>query len=544
MAKLPTPAELMQINYNMPARGWMDLKADLRPGYYVNAAAPKWMKMVDYPFPRAWSVPDEDWKLPEDWKERILQGMEDRLKRFRSLKVFFDICVRCGACADKCHFFLGTGDPKNMPVLRAELLRSVYRRYFKTAGKLLGELAGARDLTEDVLKEWFYYLHQCTICRRCSAFCPYGIDMAEMTLIGRELLASVGINIDWALASVAQCYDKGSHIGATPQAFKDMVDFMAEENERVTGIATPVPINKKGAEILFVVPSGDYFADPGSYNFMGYLLLFKYLDLDYTMSTYAAEGGNFGWFISHEMGKRLNAKIYEEAKRLGVKWILGGECGHMWRICNQYMPTWWGPIDFLEEPVSPITGTKFENATVHKMVHISEFTADLFKHGKLKVDPQRNAHIKLTFHDSCNTARGMGIFEEPRYIINQVLPEGHFFEMPPNTIREKTFCCGSSSGINANENMDIRMLGGLPRANAVKYVGEKYGVNHLGCICALDRATLPTLMQYWVPEMEVTGITEMVGNALVFDDEIERTTDLRDRDLVGFGEAAEEEEAE
>ena len=544
MAKLPTPAELIQINYQLPSKSWMDLKAEMRPGYYVNAAATKWMEMIDYPFPRVWNVADDDWQLPEDWKERVLQGMEDRLQRFRSLKLFFDICVRCGACADKCHFFLGTGDPKNMPVLRAELLRSVYRRYFKTAGKLLGELAGARDLTEDVIKEWFFYLHQCTICRRCSVFCPYGIDMAEMTILGRELLSSVGINIDWALASVAQCYDKGSHIGATPQAFKDMIDFLAEENERITGIATPVPINKKGAEILFVVPSGDYFADPGTFTLMGYLLLFKYIGLDYTMSTYAAEGGNFGWFISHEMGKRLNAKIYEEAKRLKVKWILGGECGHMWRVCNQYMPTWWGPVDFLDEPVSPITGTKFENATVHKMVHISEFTADLFKHGKLKVDPQRNAHIKLTFHDSCNTARAMGIFEEPRYIINQVLPEGNFFEMPPNTIREKTFCCGSSSGINANENMDIRMLGGLPRANAVKYVHEKYGVNHLGCICALDRATLPTLMQYWVPEVEVTGISEMVGNALIFDDELERTTDLRDRPLVGFEEAAEEEGAE
>jgi epoxyqueuosine reductase QueG len=30
---------------------------------------------------------------------------------------------RCGACADKCHFYIGSGDPKNMPVLRAELLR-------------------------------------------------------------------------------------------------------------------------------------------------------------------------------------------------------------------------------------------------------------------------------------------------------------------------------------------------------------------------------------------------------------------------------------
>ena len=88
------------------------------------------------------------------------------------------------------------------------------------------------------------------------------------------------------------------------------------------------------------------------------------------------------------------------------------------------------------------------------------------------------------------------------------------------------------------------MQGGLARANAVKYVAEKYGVNHLGCICALDRATLPTLMSYWVPDMEVTGITELVGNALVFDDELERTTDLRDRDLVGFGESEEGEEAE
>ena len=48
-----------------------------------------------------------------------------------------------------------------------------------------------------------------------------------------------------------------------------------------------------------------------------------------------------------------------EAKRLGVKWILGGECGHMWRVLHQYMDTMNGPADFLEEPVSPITGMRF-----------------------------------------------------------------------------------------------------------------------------------------------------------------------------------------
>jgi hypothetical protein len=71
-------------------------------------------------------------------------------------------------------------------------------------------------------------------------------------------------------------------------------------------------------------------------------------------------------------------------------------------------------------------------------------------------------------------------------------------------------------------------------------------VNHLGCICALDRATLPTLVSYWIPGMEVTGITELVGNALVFEDEIDRDIDLRDRELlypIVKGEAETEAEA-
>ena len=154
---------------------------------------------------------------------------------------------------------------------------------------------------------------------------------------------------------------------------------------------------------------------------MGYMLLFHELGLDYTLSTYASEGGNFGLFTSHEMIKRLNAKIYAEAKRLGVKWILGGECGHMWRVLHQYMDTMNGPADFLEVPKSPITGTVFENAKSTKMVHIMEFIADLIRHGKLKLDPSRNDHIRVTFHDSCNPARAMGIFEEPRYVIKQRL---------------------------------------------------------------------------------------------------------------------------
>ncbi|MRX81161.1 sulfate reduction electron transfer complex DsrMKJOP subunit DsrK [Eggerthella guodeyinii] len=529
MAKLPNKEDLLDFDLGVSEKPWMDTPAEFKEGMYCHGAKPKTLNVVGMPNAHEWSPSDEDWNLPENWKEIILDGMADRVKKYRSFRLFMDVCVRCGACADKCHFYLGSGDPKNMPVLRAELLRSVYRRYFTTSGKLFGRLAGARDLTEDVLKEWWYYFYQCTECRRCSAFCPYGIDQAEITIMGRELLNLVGLNTEWIAGPVSNCYMKGNHVGLEPQTIMGNVEFLMEDLETITGKHIEPSFNRKGAEILFVVPSGDLYAEPGTFTFMGYILLFEQLGLDYTLSTYASEGGNFGFFTSNEMAKRLNAKMYAEAERLGVKWILGGECGHMWRLVNQYMDTWNGPADFLEQPVSPITGTVFENAASTKMVHITEFTADLLYHDKVKLDPSRNDHLVVTYHDSCNTSRAMGLLEEPRFILSKVC--NNFHEMPDETIREKTLCCGSGAGLNAGENMELRLRGGYPRADAVRSVKERYGVNTLANICALDRASFPSLMDYWVPGTRVMGVHELVGNALVLDNEIERTLDLRLEEL-------------
>jgi Fe-S oxidoreductase len=531
MAKLPKPEELSKIDYAPPKTGWMETPVEFKEGMFCHGSKPKSLETTGFPNPRDWKPADADWKLPENWQEILLKGIAERLEKYRSFRLFMDICVRCGACADKCHFFIGTGDPKNKPVLRAELIRSVYRKEFTLAGKIFGKMAGARELTLDVLKEWWYYFFQCTECRRCSVFCPYGIDQAEITIIGRELLNLLGLNIEWIAGPVANCYMKGNHLGLEPHAIVSNFEYMLDDIETITGKKIKPTFNRKGAEILFVTPSGDLFADPGTYTAMGYMMLFEELGLDYTWSTYASEGGNFGFFTSNEMGKRLNSKIYAEAKRLGVKWILGGECGHMWRVLSQYMDTWNGPADFLEVPKSPITGTVFENTKSMKMVHIAEFTADLIKNNKLKLDPKRNDHLKVTWHDSCNTARGMGLLEEPRYVLKSVV--NNFVEMPEDTIREKTFCCGSGSGLNASENMDLRMKGGFPRANAVKFVQQHYGVNMLANVCAIDRATLPPLMDYWAPGVNVCGLHELVANAMIMKGEKERTTDMRGEPLPG-----------
>lgn len=151
----PKPEELLKLDYKPPKKGWMETPVDFKKGTYCYSAPQKHQEYLGLPYPRQWQPFEPDWKLPENWKQIILEGMNDRLNKYRSFRLYMDICVRCGACADKCHFFIGTGDPKNMPVLRAELLRSVYRKYFTLGGKLFGKMGGARELTEDVLKEWF-----------------------------------------------------------------------------------------------------------------------------------------------------------------------------------------------------------------------------------------------------------------------------------------------------------------------------------------------------------------------------------------------------
>ncbi|PKK84338.1 MAG: menaquinol oxidoreductase [candidate division Zixibacteria bacterium HGW-Zixibacteria-1] len=517
--------ELSRIDLTPPKTDWMDTSPVFKKGRFNYSAIPKSIEYLGLPNPRKWQPTDDDWKLPENWREIILEGLKVRLDRYRSLRVFMDICVRCGACADKCHYYIGSGDPKNMPVLRAELLRAVYRNNFTLAGKIMGKISGSRELTVDVLKEWFYYFFQCTECRRCSVFCPYGIDTAEITMMARELLSLVGLDIDWICTPAANCLRTGNHLGIQPHGFKDSIEFAADDLFDVTGVRTTPSINRKGAEILFIMPSADYFGDPHYFGFLGYLALFHEIGLDYTLSAYASEGGNFGLFHSYETMKRLNQKIYAEAKRLGVKWILGGECGHMWRVLHQYMDTLNGPADFLEEPVSPVTGTKFNNAKTTKMVHIAEFTSDLIRHNKIKLDRGRNDRWRVTWHDSCNPARAMGIFEEPRYILRHTC--NNFFDMPEGTIKEQTFCCGSGAGLGTDENLEMRLRGGYPRGNAVRYVQEKHDVNLLACMCAIDKATLPAVVDFWAPGVQIGSLHELVGNALVMTGEKEDRTDLR-----------------
>jgi Fe-S oxidoreductase len=486
------------------------MKLDLtNPGqkYSLHATRKKDMETMGLPFPREWNR--ENFNLPPNWKEVALAKLDELRRKYRELQLFFDICVACGACADKCPFFIATEDPHNMPVARQELLRSVYRRYFTTAGRLFKGLAGGRELTEELIHDWYIYFYQCSQCRRCAVFCPYGIDTAVFTMAAREVMTAIGLTPRSLTESIAKCEVVGNHMGMQPAAMLNSISFAEEEIKEETGVEIRVPINKKGAEILFIAPSADFFGEPQWHTFKGYLKLFHQIGLDYTMSTYASEGGNFGTWLNYEHMKKINRKIMKEAERLGVKWILGGECGHMWRVLHAYMGTMNVNPEFLEEPISPATGTRFKNASYSKAVHVCEFTADLIHHQKLRLDPSKNDQYVVTFSDSCNPARFMGLIEEPRYILQNVCK--NFVEIDPSVNRERTICCTAGGGLLSDETLELRLRAIKPKVDAI----HETGANFLALICAIDKAVYPEYLKHYRLPIQVGGVHELVGNALV-----------------------------
>ena len=453
-------------------------------------------------------------EVPDDWKEKTLEAMDDLLGKYRGLQVFMDSCVKCGACTDKCHYYLGTKDPLNMPVARQDLMRKVYRRYFTFAGKFFGKLGmasfvGAKELEREDLDQWFSYYHQCSQCRRCSVFCPYGIDTAEITMAAREVLARVGIGQKYSNEIIGKVFKIGNNLGLPEPALEDTLEGLEEDIEDETGVKVRFPLDEKGADILLVTPSADFFAEPHVDGLMGYGKVFHETGVSWTLSSKASEAANFGMFIgSYENMRKISLRIREAALELGVKRIIFGECGHAWRVAYSFLNTLAGPFDFLD-PDYPVPQ------------HILEFTWNEIQKGTLNLDPSRNDDMVLTYHDSCNVARASrmgdmpgGQFIIPRNVIKAVC--NNFVDMDPDTLYEKTFCCGGGGGLLTDDLMELRIKGGLPRMTALKQVTEEQGVTHMAAICAICKSQFTKILPYYGFDMDqIVSVHQLVSNALI-----------------------------
>jgi Fe-S oxidoreductase len=451
-------------------------------------------------------------ELVDNWEQVALDKMKELTTKYRSFQVFLDSCVKCGACTDKCHYYLGTSDPKNMPVARQDLLRKVYRRNFTFAGKYFPKLVGAVDLTKEVLDDWWSYFHQCSQCRRCSVYCPYGIDTAEISMAAREIMDSVGVGQKYCNEIIGKVFKIGNNLGLPEPALADTLEGLEEDIEDDAGVKVRLPLDEKGAEVLVVTPSADFFAEPHVDGLMGYAKVFHEAGISWTLSSHASEAANFGMFIgSYENMRRVSMRIREAALDLGVRRIIMGECGHAWRVAYSFLNTLAGPFDFLD-PNYPVPQ------------HILEFTHDLIQRGAITLDKSANDDMVLTYHDSCNVARASrmgpkpgGQFTIPRDVIRASC--NHFFDMPQDTIREGTYCCGGGGGLLTDDLMEIRVKGALPRMEALKHVVEEHGVTHMAAICAICKSQFAKVMPYYGFTMDsIVSVHQLVSNAIVLGD--------------------------
>ena len=463
----------------------------------------------------------------ENWQQVAIDKMAETKSKYRSVQVFLDACVKCGACTDKCHYYLGTADPKNMPVARQDLFRSVYRRHFTFSGKYFPKLVGAKELDEAMLDDWYNYFHQCSQCRRCAVFCPYGIDTAEISMAAREVMNVIGVGQKYPNQILGKINKIGNNLGIPEPALRDTLEDLEEEIKEKTGVTVKLPLDIKDSEVLMVTPSADFFAEPHIDGLIGYAKVFHQSGVSWTLSSYASEAANFGMFIGNYDVMRQGAlRIRKAALDLNVKRVIVGECGHAWRVAYSF----WNTLTGLGSGGNDEYSLKLQqqlDSNYPQPQHIIEFTYDLIQQDKLLFDKSKNDHRVVTFHDSCNVARGsnMGDIENGQFILPREVIKAacnNFADMSKGTIKASTFCCGGGGGLLTDDLIELRIKGAKPRMHALKQSEERSGVNTLAAICAICKSQFSKVLpNYEFDPYMIVSVHQLVSDAIILSNDSE-----------------------
>ena len=427
-------------------------------------------------------------------REAVVGGVNAIDRGPRVMKLYMDNCIRCGTCAEVCPVYFGKPGEEYNPVLRSDLIRSIYKRHNSFSGKVFGSLAGARDYEDGEIDKWIDAFYACTGCRRCATYCPMGIDNSVLTRKGRAIVESLGLTPATMQKVVRISLETGNTDGASPEALKAAIAFLEEEMEEEHGKKIPIPVDVVGADYLYVPPSGDVLVNPEATT--GVAKVFHVLGLSdkWTMSSHYFDGANYGLFTGNDADMKADNKPYvEEAKRLGVKYLFMGECGHAYRIMKMMMVPgkWWGDLPF-------------------EVINCMEFTAEQIQAGKLQFDKSKNAQ-PVTYHDPCNFGRSCNITEAPRIIMQAACPD--FREMYPN--RGENWCCGGGGGLSAMDDIhEFRMtVSGKKKVEQIKETGAGY----VAAACSNCKRQLMQLVEYHKMDVAVGGVHDMLSRSILID---------------------------
>ncbi len=411
------------------------------------------------------------------------------------VKTSLEICVHCGLCAGACHPYAGTGDVEQIPSARAQQLEKVYKRYFTRLGRLVPKLVGAEELDDEVLDRLQKMAYQCTMCRRCALYCPFGIDNAAIVSAIRSLLAEAG-KVPAGLAEhTNRAYEKGNTLGISEEEYLDRLEWFEEElQDAVDDDEATIPLDKKGARVLFMPTPIQIMRFPSV--IISVAKIFYAVGEDWTMSSKRFDATNFGLFSGEEAKRNEMAqRMVDEMERLGAEVLALTECGH------SYWAMKWAAESWLGERLH------FEVRNIVEMV------AEYLSRGRLKLDPSATTE-PVTYHDPCNLSRKGGLIEEPRVALGAAVR--NFTEMTPS--REQAWCCGGGGGVIAIPEYDeVRLASGKPKADQMRDSGARL----VATACDNCKLQLIDLAELHGLDVSVVGVVDLVAKALILDEEKE-----------------------
>jgi Fe-S oxidoreductase len=383
----------------------------------------------------------------------------------RSAATYMESCIRCGHCAEACHFYVTSGDPQYTPIWKLEPFRKAYRRKKVTAG----ELRAWQELLYD----------SCTMCGRCTLACPMGIDIAGLVAQARRGLFAAGLvpHELWAVAERAA--REGSPLGATPKVLQERIEWLADEHD------VDIALDRSPADVMATLSSIEIMKYPASIVALARIL--NAMGVSWTIRSDGYEATNFGLFSGNlDWQREMTLRLIHAAVAHGAKTLVLPECGHAygamrWQGANLYGR----PLPF-------------------RVLHVSEFLAEALREGRLKVKPMAGS---LTFHDPCQVSRRGGATSAPREVLAAL--KADLREMPP--AGDANWCCGGGGGVVTLHRADEHRY----RAFQIKMRQvEATGAEHLATSCSNCRLTFDDGQAHYKWDRKIESLLELVADHL------------------------------
>ena len=416
-------------------------------------------------------------------------------QRDSKLLTYLNSCVHCGLCADTCLYYITEPCDKNIPAKKADIVASIYKRYYTFTGKHFPALIHARTLDTETAAEMTDLLFgSCTMCGRCTMHCSVGVDIAYLVRTGRSMLSEMGMVPASLQSTVKAAMETGNNMGIPTEEFTATLQWMEDElMDEVNSKEARIPINETGKNILYTLNPREPMFFPLSIAAMA--KIFFAAKESWTLSTRMYDVTNYAYFSGNkDEATEIAGRLRNEMGDLQAKTLILAECGHGSRAFR------WEAPNYLQQhlPFDVFTSV--------------ELIARYIKEGTIKLDNEKIKE-RVTIHDPCNLVRNGGIVEEQRFILRSFIAD--FVEMSPHGI--DNYCCGGGGGqLAMSEYNDRRMRIASVKADQIRNTGAKIVVTPChNCVDQLTQINITFKLG-----VQIKTLAEIVADAIIIDSSI------------------------